>query len=109
MNGRKSKRTDENDSLLRFLRAVDSALDLLHEVVGRNRFECFGRHVVDFIEEVCAIVFCAAVGEFFHFFFHFSCFCALQLQNNHSLARFLSLSLSLSLLSSISKLHSRLI
>jgi hypothetical protein len=97
MNGRKSKRTDENDSLLRFLRAVDSALDLLHEVVGRNRFECFGRHVVDFIEEVCAIVFCAAVGEFFHFFFHFSCFCALQLQNNHSVARFLSLSLSLSL------------
>ena len=108
MNGRKSKRTDENDSLLRFLRAVDSALDLLHEVVGRNRFECFGRHVVDFIEEVCAIVFCAAGGEFFHFFFHFSCFC---LFNYKIITRSLafSLSLSLSLLSSISKLHSRLI
>ena len=31
--------TDENDSFLWFLRAVDSALDLFHEVVGGNRFE----------------------------------------------------------------------
>jgi|TARA_B110000483_G_scaffold108723_2_gene132515 hypothetical protein len=36
--------TDENDSFLWFLRAVDSALDLFHEVVGGNRFERFGRH-----------------------------------------------------------------
>lgn len=37
--------TDENDSFLWFLRAVDSALDLFHEVVGGNRFERFGRHI----------------------------------------------------------------
>ena len=37
--------TDENDSFLCFLRAVDSALDLFHEVVGGNRFERFGRHI----------------------------------------------------------------
>lgn len=37
--------TDENDPFLWFLRAVDSALDLFHEVVGGNRFERFGRHI----------------------------------------------------------------
>ena len=37
--------TDENDSFLWFLRAVDSALDLFHEVVGGNRFERFRRHI----------------------------------------------------------------
>ena len=37
--------TDENDSFLWFLRAVDSALDFFHEVVGGNRFERFGRHI----------------------------------------------------------------
>ena len=67
-NGRKSKRTDENDSLLRFLRAVDSALDLLHEVVGRNRFERFGRHGVVFIEERCVRLFFVRRGRIFPFF-----------------------------------------
>ena len=42
---RKNSITDENDSFLWFLRAVDSALDLFHEVVGGNRFERFGRHI----------------------------------------------------------------
>ena len=37
--------TDKNESFLWFLRAVDSALDLFHEVVGGNRFERFGRHI----------------------------------------------------------------
>jgi len=47
--------TDENDSFLWFLRAVDSALDLFHEVVGGNRFERFGRHI--FFLFFCAVVF----------------------------------------------------
>ena len=37
--------TDKNESLLWFLGAVDSALDLFHKVVGGNRFERFGRHI----------------------------------------------------------------
>ena len=37
--------TDKNESFLWFLRAVDSALDLFHKVVGGNRFERFGRHI----------------------------------------------------------------
>ena len=45
--------TDENDSFLWFLRAVDSALDLFHEVVGGNRFERFGRHI--FFLFFCAV------------------------------------------------------
>lgn len=45
--------TDENDSFLCFLRAVDSALDLFHEVVGGNRFERFGRHI--FFLFFCAV------------------------------------------------------
>ena len=56
--------TDENDSFLWFLRAVDSALDLFHEVVGGNRFERFGRHI--FIYFLCC--FCGGfVKKFFVF------------------------------------------
>ena len=50
---RKNSITDENDSFLWFLRAVDSALDLFHEVVGGNRFERFGRHI--FFLFFCAV------------------------------------------------------
>ena len=56
--------TDENDSFLWFLRAVDSALDLFHEVVGGNRFERFGRHI--FFLFFCA-VFVVVSEEIFMF------------------------------------------
>jgi meiotically up-regulated gene 157 (Mug157) protein len=57
--------TDENDSFLWFLRAVDSALDLFHEVVGGNRFERFGRHI--FFLFFCAVVLCWFLEEIFMF------------------------------------------
>ena len=57
--------TDENDSFLWFLRAVDSALDLFHEVVGGNRFERFGRHI--FFLFFCAVVLWWFLEEIFMF------------------------------------------
>ena len=57
--------TDKNESFLWFLRAVDSALDLFHEVVGGNRFERFGRHI--FFLFFCAVVLWWFLEEIFMF------------------------------------------
>jgi len=62
---RKNSITDENDSFLWFLRAVDSALDLFHEVVGGNRFERFGRHI--FFLFFCAVFLWWFLEEIFMF------------------------------------------
>ena len=70
--------TDKNESFLWFLRAVDSALDLFHKVVGGNRFERFGRHI--FFLFFCA-VFCGGFVK------KFLCLCCSLMRLKRSLIK----------------------